>query len=164
MRKHVFVKVLLAALMVGSLAASANADEDYRIKFKVTNKTDATISIAFAQAQTDTGGELHDDPDRSKGWFNVKPGETKTIKPGYEMSPFHTVYYYARSQGGKRVWGGSKPKEEDYPFGDRAFWIHPEKRFNVKGEEIPGGKRVYFEAVGYDYSDPTVELDLTANE
>ena len=138
MRKHVFVKVLLAALMVGSLAASANADEDYRIKFKVTNKTDATIHIAFAQAQTDTGGELHDDPDRSKGWFNVKPGETRTLKP-YQYSPFHTIYYYAQSQGGTRVWGGSEPKEGDAPFeADRAFWIHPEKKFNVEGKEIPG--------------------------
>ena len=161
MRKHVFVKVLLAALMVGLLAASANA-----LTFKVTNKTDATVHIAFAQAQTDTGGELHDDPDRSKGWWNIKPGETKTLKP-YQYSPFHTIYYYADSKGGTCVWGGSKPKEGEPAYSaDRAFWIHPEKKFNVEGKEIPGGKRVYFKNADYEYDERTethtAELNFTA--
>ena len=74
MRKHFFGKVVLAVLLAGSLTACANAD---MVKVKVTNKTDATISIAFARAQTDTGGAEFD-PDCSKGWWNIQPGQTKT--------------------------------------------------------------------------------------
>ena len=149
MRKHVFVKVLLAALMVGSLAASANAET---LKLKVTNKTDATIHIAFAEGQVDSGGE--DIPDRSRGWWNVKAGETKTRS--YEINTgFCAPYYYADSKGGKRVWGGKS--------GDRAFWIHPEKGFNVVGKKISGGKRVYFRRLNYEYDDRTGEYTASLN-
>ena len=151
MRKHVFVKVLLVCLLVGLLAASANAET---LKVKVTNKTDALISIAFAKAQTDTGGELDNDPDKSKGWWNVKPGETRTLNP-YNMSPFHSVYYYATSKGGKRVWGGKS--------GDRAFWIHPKDGFDVAGKKISGGKQVYFRDLDYDYDSRTGEYTATLN-
>ena len=149
MRKHVFVKVLLAALMVGLLAASANAAT---LKVKLTNKTDATISFAFAEGQVDSGGE--DIPDESKGWWNVKPGETRTIN--YEFNnAFCAPYYYAQSQGGKRVWSGKS--------GDRAFWIHPTKSFNVVGKKISGGKQVHFRELNYDYDERTGNYTATLN-
>ena len=149
MRKHVFVKVLLAGLLIGLLAASANAST---LKLKLTNKTDATISFAFAEGQVDSGGETI--PDESKGWWNVKPGETKTLS--YEINTaFCAPYYYAKSKGGKRVWGGKS--------GDRAFWIHPEKGFHVVGKKISGGKQVPFRELNYDYDERTGERIATLN-
>ena len=156
MRKHFFGKVLLTVLLAGSLAACANADV---INVKVTNKTDATISIAFAQAQTDSGGDDFT-PDRSKGWYNVESGQTRTIKT-YESSPFHSVYFYATSKGGKRVWQGKPGK--DSRFGDRAFWIHPKNAFNTKGKRIPDGKKVYFRRMNSDRGD-TIVLNLTVRK
>ena len=149
MRKHVFVKVLLVCLLVGLLAASAYAET---LKIKVTNKTDATISFAFAEGQVDSGGE--DIPDKSRGWMNIKAGETKTRS--YEINTgFCAPYYYADSKGGKRVWGGKS--------GDRAFWIHPTDSFNVVGKKIPGGKRVPFRELDYEYDDRTGECTATLN-
>ena len=144
-----FFAVLLVCVLAGMLAASANAQT---LKVKVTNKTDATISFAFAEGQVDTGGR--DIPDESRGWWNVKPGETKTLS--FEISPtFCAPYYYATSKGGKRVWGGKS--------GDRAFWIHPEKSFNVEGKKISGGKQVYFRAADYEYDDRTEDRTVVLN-
>ncbi len=156
MRKHFFGKVVLAVLLAGSLTACANAD---MVKVKVTNKTDATISIAFAQAQTDTGGAEFG-PDCSKGWWNIQPGQTKTINT-YGHSPFHSVYFYATSNGGKRVWSG-KP-ENASRLGDHAFWIHPKKAFNVEGKKIPDGKKVSFRCLKDSYMG-TVVLNLTVKK
>ncbi len=149
MRKHFLGKVVFAVLLAGALTACAKAD---MVKVKVTNKTDATISIAFAQAQTDSGGE---DPsaDCSKGWYNIQPGQTKTLN-SYEESPFHSVYYYATSKGGTRVWSG-KPGNNSMS-GDRAFWIDHKKAFNVKGKKIPDGKKVYFRHMSHDYGETVV--------
>ena len=109
MKRSVLCKVLLACLMVGLLAVAANADV---VKVKVTNKTDAKVFIAFARTQTDSGGEDDDKPDSSKGWWSIDPGKTKTFKT-YEYSPFHSVFYYATSKGGKRV------VREDYGLGEQ---------------------------------------------
>ncbi len=156
MRKHFFGKVVLAVLLAGSLTACANAD---MVKVKVTNKTDATISIAFAQAQTDSGGEDFS-ADCSKGWWNIEAGQTKTINT-YDHSPFHTVFFYATSKGGKRIWAG-KPGN-DPMSGDHAFWIHPKKAFNVEGKKITDGKKVYFRRLSYDFGE-TVVLNLTVKK
>ncbi len=149
MRKHIFGKVLLAVLLAAALTACANAD---MVKVKVTNKTDATISIAFAQAQTDSGGDGFS-PDCSKGWYNIQPGQTKTLN-SYGGSPFHSIYYYATSKGGTRVWSGKPGK--DSMLGDHAFWINPKKAFNVEGKQIPDGKKVYFRRLNYDYGETAV--------
>ena len=151
MKKSVLCKVLLACLMVGLLAVAANAGV---VKVKVTNKTDAKVFIAFARTQTDSGGEDDDKPDSSKGWWGINPGETKTFKT-YEYSPFHSVFYYATSKGGKRVWGGKK--------GDHAFWIHPKNAFNVtNSKKVKDGKRVYFRRLSdSDIPDKLVVLNLT---
>ncbi len=156
MRKHFFGKVVLAVLLAGSLTACANDD---LVKVKVTNKTDATISIAFGRHQTDTGGEGFG-PDYSKGWWNIQPGQTQTINT-YERSAFYYVYFYATSKGGKRVWCG-KP-ENTSGLGDHAFWIHPKKAFNVVGKKIPDGKKVYFRCLKDSYMG-TVVLNLTVKK
>ena len=152
MKRSILCKVLLACLMVGLLAVAANADV---VKVKVTNKTDAKIFIAFAQTQTDSGGEDVDNPDSSKGWWGIDPGKTRTFST-YEYSPFFSVFYYATSMSGKRVWAGKK--------GDHAFWIHPTKAFNVtNSQKVNGGKRVYFRRLGdSDIMGKLVVLNLTA--
>ena len=126
------------------------------LKFKATNKTDATISIALAQGQADSGGKTI--PDSSRGWWNVKPGETKTLN--YELKNRScAIYYYAESKGGKLAWGGKS--------GDLAFWIHPKDAFNVAGKKISGGKQVYFRRLGYKYDNagnPTAALNFTAKK
>ena len=152
MVKQGFSKALLACLLVALFAAPALSDV---VKVKVTNKTDAKIFIAFAQTQTDSGGEDSDAPDSSKGWWGIEPGKTRTFST-YEYSPFYSVFYYATSLGGKRVWCGKN--------GDHAFWIHPTKEFNVtRNKKVSGGKRVYFRRMAdSDIPNKLVVLNLTA--
>ena len=122
--------------------------------------SDVKIFIAFAQTQTDSGGEDSENPDSSKGWWSIDPGKTRTFKT-YSYSPFFSVYYYATSMGGKRVWAG-KAGGEDHAY--HAFWIHPTKAFNVTdSKKVNGGKKVYFRRLkDSDIPNQLCVLNLTA--
>lgn len=157
MKKFIFVILacLTAALFI-TPALAKNDYDDYIVRVKVTNKTDAKVFIAFANTQTDSGGEEVDNPDSSKGWWGIDPGETKIFKT-YDYSPFFSVFYYATSMNGKRVWAGKKD--------DHAFWIHPTKAFNVtESRKVKDGKRVYFRRLkDSDIPNKLVVLNLAVN-
>ncbi len=133
MRK--FGKALLVCVMVCLLAAGAVASaevDDGTVTIKLANKTNKTIAVALVRIST--GGD--DSGDLAQGWFNVKPGKTRTVKFG-SYSPVNEYFFYAVS--GKQVWGGSKDNGS-------AFWIHPKNAFKSRNPEkkISGGKKVVF--------------------
>ncbi len=156
MRKAFWGKIFWACLLTVLFAAPGLAYDDYIVRVKVTNKTNAKVFIAFGNTQTDSGGEDIDNPDSSKGWWGIDPGKTRTFKT-YKYSPFFTVFYYATSMGGKRIWAGNSKT-------GRAFWIHPKKAFTVtNSRKVKGGKRVYFRPLrDSNIPNKLVVLNLTA--
>ena len=136
--KRVFGKALLVCLMVAllSVAAFASAEaDDGAVTIKLANKTNKMVYVALARMSE--GGD--DSNDLVQGWFNVKPGKTRTVKFG-NYSPVYEYFFYAVS--GKRVWAGNKDNGS-------TFWIHPKNAFKNRGPEkkISGGKRVVFKHI-----------------
>lgn len=106
--------VLSAAIFSGAPEAQA------AIKVTFVNKTDRTVSVAILTYVADT---------RTKGWYNIKPGASRTIT--FNDLPSHlrdSIGYCAEStQKGKkaRYWRGTKGKGPMWLLGD----IHPTKSF-----------------------------------
>lgn len=143
MKKIKIVVSLFLFLVVLMMYSYAFCNGEPIVTAKITNQTDAKIFIAFAEKQTDFGGDdAEEAKDKAKGWWAIDPGQTKIIKP-YTYSPFFSVYYYAMTQGGKHVWGGDNNEV------DKPFIITTQKQFNYEdgGVKISGGKKVMFKCL-----------------
>ena len=156
MMKHMkgkFFAALLVCLLATLVILPARAwAESGDLKVTVVNKTDATVSVALARC----GGE--ESYARAKGWWNVKPGEKRTITVEDYYSPVtDSCAWYAESMGGKRVW--------DAKDGE-PFWVHPKKSFEVQQiKRLDGGKKVYFRSLKLNINsnmEATATLTLTA--
>lgn len=128
------------------------------VKVTINNNMSHNLSIAFCWAGFDAPD------DTSKGWYNVKAGESKTItfKGAVYALTAQGFGYYATgtTKGGKPItWAGSSEDKH------KAYWIHPKKSFTGQsangGEPISDGKKVYFRALKLKETGSTRE-DATA--
>ena len=104
-----FTLLIITAALTFAVSAEAN------VKLTFINKTNVTVSVALAWQGFD---ESH-----SKGWYNVKPGESRTISVNVAAAlTVSGTYYHAKAKG--LVWQGTtkypiRPKEAfDYVFGN----------------------------------------------
>ena len=117
----------------GEGKASLNFEDPVRtVSVAVTNGTDAPLYVAFGKISTgkDNASDL------SRGWWKVDPSKTRTIAFGNYRSDFK-YFYYAESNGGKRVWAGGDDGHIFQVHPKDAFELHPDKR-------ISDGKQVRF--------------------
>jgi hypothetical protein len=137
MKKYMYglwVLTVLAFTFVAPFAASAAAT---KITFKNTTSKKVSVALMYSSQGADSTTE-------TKGWWNVEPGESRTITwPGHE-GPYvvGSMSYYAKAQG--LVWSGKNGED----------WIHPSKSFaysswynegeHVKGEPASGRVKVKF--------------------
>ncbi len=96
--KIVFVTFGLTLVFWASLMFAVSAEANVKLTFN--NKTDVMVSVALAWQGFD---ESH-----SKGWFNIKPRESRTITLNVAAAlTVSGTYYHARAAGGKLVWKGT---------------------------------------------------------
>ncbi len=139
----------LALCAFGSASPSLASDEYPSLKVTLTNKTDARIAVAIASVSE--GGE--NDGDFVCGWWNIEPGDSRTVSAGGYYSVVSGYYFYATSMGGKRIW--TEKEGETY----NAFWIHPSKAFRGRPfEPIKDGKHVIFRPFSPDRDG---QIDIT---
>jgi hypothetical protein len=144
MTGEIFVKTrseraicILAAAFVFILAREADAAVEVAVK----NNRSYSISLTFCWAGLDY------EYDVSKGWYNVKAGETRTItlKDAAYALTSQNFGYYAKGtpKGGKTVyWKGEGGDEY------MEFYIHPKNSFTGNHDDpIEGGQKVSFRKI-----------------
>ena len=152
MKKHLAMLVILAAVF--ALAASVS---EAAVSVTVKNNRSHNMSFAFCWQ----GFDMPDD--MSKGWYNVKAGETRTITfkdVVYALTAQGFGYYATGTpKGGKKLtWAGKGGDEL------MEYYIHPKESFTgSRDEPIEGGQKVPFRKVklketGSDRTDGSATL------
>jgi uncharacterized membrane protein len=92
-------KLLLAGVvsLVAALGSTTGADA----WFKFNNKTNVTVWVAFQWFSPSCAAE---GKWRTKGWWKLLPGQTKTVFGSDLQSA--SKYYYWYAEGGGLVWAG----------------------------------------------------------
>ena len=129
--KFILALFLIMAVFAGVPHAEAE------VKITIKNNRSHNMSFAFRW-------HGFDQDNYTKGWFNVKAGETKTFtlkKVVYALTSTAFGYY---ATGGGHTWAGGA--NNGY-----RHWIHPTKAFaggigvgENKEKPISDGKQVYF--------------------
>jgi hypothetical protein len=152
-------KIIAAFFLIGIWGFFVADQAEATVKVTVKNNRSHNLSIAFCWA----GFDLPDDT--SKGWYNIKAGESKTItirEAVYALTAQGFGYYATgTTKDGKTiVWSGKSSDDRR-----KEYWIHPKKSFTGQsvsnGEPISGGKKVDFRALKLKKTGSTNE-DATA--
>ena len=131
----------IAALSLAAIILIGAPRADAEIKVTIKNNRSHTISLAFCWS----GFDYEDDV--SKGWYNVKAGETRTItlKDAQYHFTAESFGYYAKGTpaGGKTLYWKGKDDNEYM-----QFYIHPSESFTGSHDtRISGGQKVAFRNV-----------------
>ena len=136
MKRNLILALLLAAaIFIG--ASCANAE----VKVTIKNNRSHNLSFAFCWAGFDY------EYDVSKGWYNVKAGESRTITfkdAVYALTSENFGYYaYGTPKGGKTLYWKGKDDDEYM-----KFYIHKSEAFTGNHDDpISGGQKVSFRRV-----------------
>ena len=132
--KAVLALPLAVAVFIGIISVLS---AESAIKITIRNNRSHNISFAFCWAGLDY------QYDTSKGWYNVKAGETRTLTFKDAIYAFTSQNFGYYATGGGATWQGKEDSS-----GYMTFWVHPSQAFTGNHDDrINGGKRVIFRNV-----------------
>ena len=130
-------RVLCLFLAVVALVTLLSVQADAAVKITIKNNRSHTLSFAFCWAGMDY------EYDVSKGWYNVKAGESRTMTFSDAQYSFTSSNFGYYATGGGSTWRG-----ENDSSGYMTFWINPTKAFTGSHDNsISGGKKVVFRKI-----------------
>ena len=136
MKRNLVFFITALSLAVAIFIGAPRADAE--IKVTIKNNRSHNLALAFCWS----GFDYEDDV--SKGWYNVKGGETRTIT--FKDAQYHFTadsfgYYAKGTPAGEKTLYWSGKDDNEY----MGFYIHQTQAFTGSHDtRISGGQKVYF--------------------